>query len=88
MPQSKEVHKEYMRRRREGSQEGSQTEGSQVEVHTEYPAILRALVDPKKRAMLEFISEDLKQKHLGHQLSYGVNGPDFDMVGELLQVTD
>ena len=54
---------------------------------TEYPAIIRALVDPKKRAMLEFISEDLKQKHLGHQLSYGVNGPDFDMVGELLEVT-
>ena len=53
----------------------------------EVPAIIRALVDPKKRAMLEFISEDLKQKHLGHQLSYGVNGPDFDMVGELLEVT-
>jgi len=29
MPQSKEVHKEYMRRRREGSQEGSQNGGSQ-----------------------------------------------------------
>lgn len=35
MPQSKEVHKEYMRNRRKGSQEvhkegGSQDEGSQV----------------------------------------------------------
>ena len=29
MPQSKEVHKEYMRRRREGSQD----KGSQTEVH-------------------------------------------------------
>ena len=33
MPQSKEVHKEYMRQRREGSQkQGSQTKGSQDNV--------------------------------------------------------
>ncbi len=29
MPQSKEVHREYMRAKRKGSQEGSQKEGSQ-----------------------------------------------------------
>ena len=29
MPQSKEVHKDYMKRRREGSQTGSQCQGSQ-----------------------------------------------------------
>lgn len=76
MPQSKEVHREYMRRRREGSQEGSQV-----------PAIVRALTDPKKRAMLEYISEDLKRKHLGDQLRYGVFGPTFETISELLEVT-
>jgi len=54
---------------------------------TEYPAILRALVNPKKRAMLEYISEDLRRKGLAGKVWYGVNGPDFEMVGELLEVT-
>jgi len=33
MVQSKEVHREYMRNKRKGSQNGSQVEGSQGEVH-------------------------------------------------------
>ena len=77
MPQSKEVHKEYMRRRRQGSQEGSQT-----------PAVVRALTDPKKRAMLEYISEDLKKKGLARELRYGVFGPDFEVISELLECTE
>ena len=87
MPQTKEVHKEYMRCRRQGSQEGSQNKVLQDKVHTEYPAILEALTDPKKRAMLEYISEDLNRKHLGDLLRYGVFGPDFTVIAELLEVT-
>jgi len=48
---------------------------------------VKALTDPKKRAMLEFVSEDLKRKHLGDQLRYGVSGPTFDVISELLEVT-
>jgi len=55
--------------------------------YTSVPAIVRALTDPKKRAMLEYISEDLKRKHLGDQLRYGVFGPTFETISELLEVT-
>ena len=55
--------------------------------YTNTPAIVKALTDPKKRAMLEFISQDLKRKHLGDQLRYGIYGPDFEVIGELLECT-
>ena len=51
------------------------------------PAIIKALVDPKKRAMLEYISEDLNRKHMGDLLRYGVYGPDFEVIEKLLEVT-
>lgn len=51
------------------------------------PAIIRALVDPKKRAMLSYISEDLNRKHLGDMLRYGVYGPNFETIEKLLEVT-
>jgi len=51
------------------------------------PAIIKALVDPQKRVMLEYISEDLNRKHLGDLLRYGVFGPDFTVIAELLEVT-
>lgn len=49
------------------------------------PAVVRALVN--KRAMLEYISEDLRKKGLSRSLQYGVYGPTFDVIAELLEVT-
>ena len=87
MPQSKEVHREYMKRRREGSQQGSQNgvgsqRGSQV-----YPAIVRAITDPKIRSKVERISEELNSRGLGNDVRYGIDGPTFDIVKELIEVT-
>ena len=50
-----------------------------------YPAIIEALVAPKRRAMLEFISYDLNRKGLGRKVRYG--GPDFEVISELLEAT-
>ena len=50
-----------------------------------YPSIIEALVDPKRRAMLEFISYDLNRKGLGRKVRYG--GPDFEVISELLEAT-
>jgi len=78
----KEYQREWVRQKRA---KGSTNNPQKLEGST--PAIVRALVDPKKRAMLEFISEDLKRKHLSDQLRYGVFGPTFDVISELLEVT-
>ncbi len=63
MPQSKEVHKEYMRVHRKGAKGSQNTEvhsdGSQDNV-TQYPAILCALADVEKREKLRRICESLK----------------------------
>ena len=77
MPQSKEVHREYMRKRR-GSQPGSQ-----------YPVILEALVNPEKRKKLEKIHQSLKEFNQLENVYYGYpdRGIPFDMVGELLEAT-
>jgi len=83
MYKSKEKQKEA---NREASKRYRQKQGM-TEGMTEAPAIVRALTDPKKRAMLEYISEDLKRKHLGDQLRYGVFGPTFETISELLEVT-
>ena len=81
MPQSKEVHKEYMRRRREGLTEF--TEGSQ-----DYHPILRALMDPIKREKLERICESLGKRKLLTHVYYGMRLPvDFETVSELLEAT-
>ena len=77
MPQSKEVHKEYMRRRREGSQQGSQV----------HPAIVRAIADQKTRSKIERISQELNSRLLGKDVRYGIDGPTFDVVAKLLEVT-
>ena len=55
--------------------------------YTNTPAIVKALVNPKKRKMLEFISQDLKRKGLARDLRYGVYGPDFEFISELLECT-
>ena len=81
MPQNKEVHKEYMRKYRQGSQEGSQ--GSQ----TEYPAIIRALIDPIKREKLEKIHQSLKEHKVLREVRYGTSGPTFELIGDMLEAT-
>jgi len=50
---------------------GITVEGITQEGITKYPAILLALCDPKKRAMLEFISNDLIRKGIGANTWYG-----------------
>ncbi len=56
MPQSKEVHKEYMRARREGSQEGSQTQGSQPKGSQDWETIPVAEI---KKILPEHIQNDI-----------------------------
>jgi len=52
------------------------------------PAIINALLDSKKRAMLEFVSQEIQRKGLpGENLFYGVNGFDFTEIPELLRIT-
>ena len=72
MPQSKEVHREYMRKLR-GSQKGSQDEGSRAE-GSQYPAIIRALADPDKRAKLEKIHQSLKEFNVADKVYFGYPG--------------
>ena len=54
---------------------------------TDTPSIVEALVNPKKRLMLEFISYDLNRKGLRRKVKYGIGGPDFEVISELLEVT-
>lgn len=76
-----EYQREYMRRKR------SNRESSKIMGLTEkYPHILYALTD-HRRPMLEFISHDLNRKGLGGKVWYGVGGPDFELIGELLECT-
>jgi len=80
MYKSKEKQKEANRLASQKYRAKGMTEGM-----TEYPAIVKALVD--KRPMLEYVSEDLRKKGLARDLRYGVWGPDFEVIGELLEVT-
>ncbi len=56
---------------------------------THYPAILLALTDPIKRRKLEKISQSLKNHNVDKIVYYGYpdKGVPFDMVGEMLEVT-
>lgn len=51
---------------------------------SEYPAILRAICDPIKREKLERITRELKAHGVSESVRYGIDGPTFDQVGELL----
>lgn len=81
MPQTKEVHREYMRKYRQGSQ--GNEEGSH------YPAILYALTDPKRRRKLEKIYHSLKDFKVADRVYYGCSKDSvpFDVVGDLLEAT-
>jgi len=55
---------------------------------TDIPPIINALLDSKKRGMLEFVSQEIQRKGLpGENLFYGVNGFDFTEIPELLRIT-
>ena len=124
MPQSKEVHKEYMRKRRE-AKDGTAEEmfegkprylmlsDGQVLDRANQPkpkkhlpgmeacnrvndsrpvikqdhGILEALTDKGKRAKLEKITQGLKNFNVSKEIRYGISGPTFDVVGEMLEVT-
>lgn len=51
------------------------------------PGMLSALTDPIKRKKLEKITESLKTFNVSKEVRYGIEGPSFDMVDELLEVT-
>ena len=51
------------------------------------PGILEALTDKTKRAKLEKITQSLKDFNVSKEIRYGVSGPTFDVVGEMLEVT-
>jgi len=51
-----------------------------------YPAIVYALCDPEKREKLERICIELK-RHNVLEVRYGLWGPTFDVVGELIECT-
>ena len=84
------AHKELMRKRREGvtGLTGlTGLTGVTEEGVTKYPAVIEALVDPVKRAKLEKIYHSLASHNVEMQVRYGLWGPTFDIIGELLEVT-
>ena len=86
---SREAHKELMRKKRQGVTLGVTNEGVTDMGVTEYPAILRALVDPIKRVKLEKIYQSLSNFKQAGNVYYGC-GKDsvpFDVVGDLLEAT-
>ena len=54
---------------------------------TQYPAIVYALTDPVKRGRLEKIHQSLKDFYVFKEVRYGVYGPTFDAIGEMLEIT-
>ena len=51
---------------------------------SDYPAIVQALTDPIKRKKLESITSELKSRRVADCMRYGIAGPTFDIVGDLL----
>lgn len=76
MPQTKEVHREYMRNRRKGSQQGSQ-----VTLDTKKAAKLLMIC---KSLDKETIGLDGKRVNLLTMVRYGVEGPTFKEVRDRL----
>jgi len=54
------------------------------EKESDYPAIVQALTDPIKRKRLESITRELKSRRVADCMRYGIAGPTFDIVGDLL----
>ena len=66
---------------------GLTEDGNYVLDPHKYPAILYALTDPVKRKKLEKITQSLKDFKQAENVCYGVNGPAFDVIGDLLDAT-
>ena len=82
----KETQREAVKKaveKHRGITKGITEQGITGEGITRYPALLYALVE--KRAKLEAICQSLG-KYRG-QVTYGVGGPDFFMVSEMLECT-
>ena len=79
----KNYNKERMRKARV-AQMGSTTVGNTTTGSTEYPALLYALADIKKRAKLRSICQSLHNHRVLQEVRYGVNGPTLDIVAEFL----
>jgi len=71
-------------------QKGITPEGITEKGITQYPAIVLALVDPIKRKKLEKIYQSLKDFKQEKNVYYGhpYKGVPFDLVGDLLEVTE
>ena len=83
MPQSKEVHREYMRVHRKGSQKvGFTQKGSQIEVGTEKAARLLMIVHSLNKS---YIALDGKKGKLSDLVRYGIGGPTMTEVGVILE---
>ncbi len=85
MPQGKEVKKEQARLRMQ-KMRNKGADNVTLDV-TQYPAIIHALADPIKRKKLEKIYQSLKDFNQEKNVRYGINGPTFDVVGDLLEAT-
>ena len=83
----KDYQKKYMERKRSNISNGSNKVTDDVGL-TEYPAILKALVDPIKRVKLEKIYQSLSDFKQAENVYYGCRNPiPFDVAGELLEIT-
>ena len=87
LKKSREAHRDLMRKKR-GVTSGVTNEGV-TGLGVTYPAILRALVDPDKRAKLEKVYQSLSDFKQAENVYYGCgrNSVPFDMVGDLLEAT-
>ena len=83
--ESRNAAKERKRKQR-GVTKGVTLEGVTGQGVT-YPHIVHSLVDKDKRLRLEKIHACLKGRGLLREVRYGVFGPTFEVVGELLEVT-
>ena len=97
MPQSKEVHREYMRLKRKGSQEGSQStgftgQGSQDMVFTDDGSILKWDAVERNRGklvkLISYMVGDEKAKKYIKDIRFGVYGPTLDRVGVALGIIE
>jgi len=83
MPQSKEVHREYMRQRRKGEAPKPLGEAPK----TEYPAIIKALADSVKREKLRKICVSLARHNVLNEVYYGV-GKDPTLMSEVAELLE
>ena len=81
LKKNREAHRNTMRKKRQGVTSGVTNDG------VTYPAIIYALTDPVKRKKLEKITLSLKDFKQAENVCYGVNGPAFDAIGDLLDAT-